>query len=61
MKVKAVASFASPVITPAPGQEFDVSDEQARDWIKAGLVIPVTSEPEKATRASREKAVSRKR
>jgi len=51
MKVRALTSFCSDIIVPAPGQEFEVADAQARDWIKAGLVVPAES-------AKREKAVS---
>lgn len=55
MKVRALTSFCSEIIVPAAGQEFEVSDEQAKDWIKAGLVVPVEKRRERATAAPAEK------
>lgn len=56
MKVRALTSFASDTICPAPGQEFEASDEQAKGWIKAGLVVPAEKDKrEKAVAPARER------
>lgn len=60
MRVRALVSFASPIICPAAGEVFDIPKEQALDWIKAGLVQPVEPEVEEATLPAPERAISRK-
>lgn len=61
MKVCALKTFASPVLSCREGDEFVVSDEQARDWIAAGLVRPVAPEVREAIAPPAEAAVTRKR
>lgn len=60
MKVRALRSFVSPAGAASPGEELDVSPEQASDWIKAGLVERVVPGVETATREAPEQAVTRK-
>lgn len=60
MKVCALISFVSPAGSAAAGEVVDVTPEQARAWITAGLVKPVADEPETATRQAPETAVTRK-
>ncbi len=60
MKVRALVSFASPVATAVPGDVFAVSEAQAVEWIRAGLVERVVPEVETATRNVPEMAVTRK-
>jgi hypothetical protein len=60
MKVRALVSFASAIICPSPGDVFEVSDQQALDWIKAGLVVREPPSPETAVRSHPEAAVLRR-
>lgn len=60
MRVRALQSFASPLVIATVGQEFDLPDENAVAWIKAGLVERVPDEPEAAVMAEAEVAVPRK-
>jgi hypothetical protein len=60
MKVRALHSFVSPAGAASPGEQLDVSPEQALDWINAGLVERVLPEVETATRSAPEQAVTRK-
>jgi hypothetical protein len=60
MRVRALCSFASPAGSASPGEELDVSPEQALDWIKAGLVERAVPDVETATLRPPEQAVTRK-
>jgi hypothetical protein len=60
MRVRALKTFASPGGVRQDGDEFDLGEAQAVDWIKAGLVQRVPEEPRTAVRPAPEMAVRRK-
>lgn len=60
MRVRALVSFASPAATAAAGDVFTVSDAQAVEWIRVGLVARVEQSVETAMRTIPETTVTRK-
>jgi len=60
MKIRMLVSQVGPETVREPGEEYDISDEEAKRLIEAGLAEPVRARKvERATRDAREKAVSR--
>lgn len=48
MKVRLQTRYASPYFTGRPGDELDVSDEEARDLIAGNYAVEVKEQEEKA-------------
>ncbi len=60
MKVRAITAFAAASGVYQTGEVFDCAPDDAREWLRVGLVERIVPEVETATREAPEAAVTRK-
>jgi maltose-binding protein MalE len=60
MKVRALTTFVAESGAHQAGEVFDVSADDAGEWLRAGLIERLAPEVETATRQPPEAAVTRK-
>ncbi len=61
VKVRILVSIASADWSYYPGQEVEMDEEMARNWIKGGNAAPIADAVETATAEPRETRPARKR